>query len=434
MKRIMPISVLLVALIFAFVWYHKSINNNPKLETITETSNQVEQTILLYPESGEVSFKATPNEEWNKVTVSPTVIPNQAIVKTVVGKASVLLPDNSTISLDDNTEITVNYSKESISIYQTIGTTYHRVQALLSGSTYQVQTAGTLAAVRGTKFIVTYDIKTKKTKVAVTEKKVQVSTVTKAMGTSTPNEESILVEEGKTVSVETRDGVPKEKHKPILVVDTNLDIEMKAIIEKYKQVDIKINGIKKEALNKKEYRKELKRIMFDDKDDGSVKDIEKLKEEVLEKTAEDIPVIKEVEQNTTIRSDDTRSGVRDNTSDNTRGDTVIQTTTGTVTQTTEVTPIVVTKVGEEEFFNVFEPLFIKYFYLDEVDTPCTVKVTPEERVRTVVTYGESKGYPFAGTNLLSFAQEIDKYCIGKDAGVKVKLQGRFDQEYPFNQQ
>lgn len=422
MKRIFPISILLVALIFAFVWYHKSINNNPKLEPITETSNQVEQTILLYPESGDVSFKATPNEEWKSVTVSPTVIPNQAIVKTEIGKASVLLPDNSTISLDNNTEITVNYSKESISIYQTIGTTYHRVEALLSGSTYQVQTAGTLAAVRGTKFVVKYDAKTKKTKVAVTENKVQVSTITKPIGTSTPVEESILVEQGKTASVETREGIPREKHKPILVIDTDKDIEMKSIINKNKQLDIKINGIKKESSNKEEYRKEVKRIMFDDKDDGSTKEIEKMNEEKLEKTTDNATPVKETEQATTIRSDDTNTG------------SVIQkTTTGTITQPAIVAPTIVIKVSEEEFFNAFEPLFIKYFYLDEVDTPCDVKVTPEERVRTVVAYGESKGYPFTSTTLLSFAQEIDKYCIRKDASVKTKLQSRFDNEYPFNQ-
>jgi hypothetical protein len=207
----------------------------------------------------------------------------------------------------------------------------------------------------------------------------------------------------------------------MLVMDMDKDIEMKVMIDKHKQMDKKMDDIKKESPDKEKFRKEVKRVMFDDENDGTLKDIEKMNKETIEKTTENTSIIKETEQNTTIRSDDTNTG------------TVIQkTTTGTVAQPVESTPIVVTKVGEEEFFNGFEPLFIKYFYLDEIDTPCTVKATPEERVRIVTTYAQSKGYPFTSTTLLSFAQEIDKYCIRKDASVKVKLQSRFDQEYPFN--
>ncbi len=416
MKRIIPIAILLVALISAFVWYHNS-SNTPKSESIAEIPAQVEQTILLYPLSGEVSFKVTPDAEFQNVTVSPTVIPNQAIVHTGIGKASVLLPDNSTISLENNTEITVNYSEKDISIYQSFGTTYHRVQKLITGSSYQVQTAGTLAAVRGTKFAVKYDLKTKKTKIAVTESKVQVSNIPKLVNGVKQKEESVLVEEGKTISVAMLEGgsgtgetpaTSPSKQKTLEVIDTINDKEMKIFVEEQKKTDAELENIKKEFQDndKVKIRNEIKRKLFDDtKENVLPKEVEKKTEEIIKtetRKVEDAPVVNK----SVTPSSEIEKPLIDETN-------------------------VITKIGEEEFFTAFEPLFIKYFYIDDADTLCDLKVTPDARVQVVTTFAKSKGYPFTSASLLSFAQEIDKYCIRKDESVKVKLQSRFDDEYPF---
>lgn len=88
-------------------------------------------------------------------------------------------------------------------------------------------------------------------------------------------------------------------------------------------------------------------------------------------------------------------------------------------------------MDEEKFFTQFEPLFIKYFYIDDIDTACLVRVSPNERVKIVTDFAVSRGYPFTKVTLPSFAQAINEYCVNKDASVKIKLQARFDDEYPF---
>lgn len=412
MKKITLLVGFLVVLVSVLFWYYQSNNGNQLSEIKTDTSIKTEQSILLYPLSGDVSFKITPDGTFQKATTSPTIIPNQAIVHTGVGKASVLLPDNSSISLDNNTEITVNFSEKNTSIYQSMGATYHRVEKLLSGETYQVQTAGTLAAVRGTKFAVKYDAKSKKTKIAVTENKVEVATIPKAVGTTTqPVVESVMVEAGKTVSVETLAVITKEKPSAMQVVDTNKDPEMRVYVEEQKKVDIQIDTLKKEATSEEEFRREIKRVLFDDKEDGSLKDTEENNKEV-----------KEVE---TIKKDEPVK-----VEETTKPKEVVNPEEVVKPEVVE-TPVVLNNVSEEEFFTAFEPLFIKYFYVDDTDDVCTVKVTPEGRVKAVTSFADSKGYSFTKATLLSFAQEIDGYCVTKDKTMKAKLQARFDDEYPF---
>ncbi len=406
MKRIIPIAILLVALVSAFVWYHSTtVKVNNGNETVSESKElkASEQSILLYPESGEVLFKVNPNDEFEKATTSPTVIPNQSIVHTNKGKASVLLPDNSSISLDNNTEITVNYTPQAISIYQNLGTTYHRVEALITGKTYQVQTAGTLAAVRGTKFAVKYDTKTKKTKIAVTEHKVEVSSIPKTVGTTTIPAQTVFVEEGKTVSVEIKEGPQQGRPAPLAVIDTNKDPEMKAYVEMEKKVDVEFDAIKKEHSDKEDFRKEMKRVIFDDIED------------------EGLDTKEEQEQETKVEQRDSEENERE-----------VENTTKPTQETVQNNGnIPITKMNEEEFFNAFEPLFIKYFYLDEVDSLCALKVVPDERVRIVSSFAQSKGYPFMKPTLQPFAVALDDYCKIKDKGMKERLQARFDDEYPF---
>lgn len=154
-------------------------------------------TIMLYKESGFVTWKKVGDAEYQRVTVDELSLPNNVYIKTVEGRGYVVLPDNSSIALSTSTEILINYEPKRVSIEQLLGTTYHRVEALVTGASYEVKTAGTLASVRGTKFSVSYDNKKKKTRVAVTSHKVDIAPLDdiKAEATSTPKtlEEGMLV-------------------------------------------------------------------------------------------------------------------------------------------------------------------------------------------------------------------------------------------------
>ena len=390
------------------------------------TSTSEVQNILLYVESGDVTFKITGTQEFKKATSSPIIIPNQTIVHTDIGRASVLMPDNSNISLDKNTEITISYTENKTSIYQTLGTTYHRVEKLLSGATYQVQTPGTLAAVRGTKFAVKYDTKTKKTKIAVTENKVQVSTISKAVGTTTPPvEETTIVEEGKTVSVAMVVGIPKEGVSAMQVVETKNDAEMRIWVDEQKKEDIQLETIKRGYPDEDGFRKEMKRVLFDDvTSEKTQNDTTSSKDVKVEKTSEN-EVTKTNEETVQKNNEPVKVEVKTETP-------VTKTTQESSVTTETVTPTV-KKLGEEEFFNVFNDMFMKYFYIDDTDGTCMVNVTPDERVRFVSSYATASGYPFTSTTLLSFARAIDAYCSQKDNQIKIKLQGRFDDEFPFKE-
>ncbi len=58
-------------------------------------------------------------------------------------------------------------------------------------------------------------------------------------------------------------------------------------------------------------------------------------------------------------------------------------------------------------------------------------MTPSERVRVVTSFASESGYPFASKTLLDLATAVDMYCQKKDPSVKLKLQARFDTEFPF---
>lgn len=103
-------------------------------------------------------------------------VPNNTYIKTKRALAHIILSDNSMISLDANTEIQIRINAQNTTIYQTIGNTWHRVQKLLKGSNYEVETPTSLATVRGTKFNVEV-AQNKDTKILVTENTVDVGQI-----------------------------------------------------------------------------------------------------------------------------------------------------------------------------------------------------------------------------------------------------------------
>jgi hypothetical protein len=131
--------------------------------------------IYAYVEYGTASVKETEGGTYSPLSEKKQRVKNGSYVKTEKGIVHIVFPNNSVTSLGEQSEMKVEYVDSSISILQIMGDTYHRVTTLASGKTYEVKTPGTLAAVRGTKFAVSYNANAKKTKVAVTENTVSVS-------------------------------------------------------------------------------------------------------------------------------------------------------------------------------------------------------------------------------------------------------------------
>lgn len=215
------------------------------------SSKKSAQDIYVFVESGKVSTKENKEGSYMELTEKKKVLKTGAFVRTEAGLAHVLFPDNSSLSLGENSEIEVTYSKKSTSINQLAGETYHRVNKLLTGNTYSVYTAGTLAAVRGTKFAVRYDIKTKKAKVAVTENTVAVSRLTASstemdvsVGIQATVDETISITNGKqlvTLSPTKNDVTVKVWLERNALLDEYISKDGRAILE---------NLIKTEATGK----------------------------------------------------------------------------------------------------------------------------------------------------------------------------------------
>jgi hypothetical protein len=165
MKKIILIGIIILAIAAtAGGWYWWQQNNS-----------DVETAVLVY-ESGLVSYKLPAANDYQVLELEEFNLPTGSFVKTDAGSyARIFLPDNSLISLDEKTEIQLNYSPKAVDVQQLVGQTWNRVQTLTQGGTYQVQTPTTIAAVRGTVFGVSTD-EDKFSEIFVEESSVDVDT------------------------------------------------------------------------------------------------------------------------------------------------------------------------------------------------------------------------------------------------------------------
>ncbi len=116
------------------------------------TTAQKILTATLFKESGEVAYKTNLTDQYQMLTQDALQVAPGTYVKTGKGLAHVILPDNSMMSVSENTEVQVNFAESKTSIIQVIGKTFHRVEKILQGNSYEVETPTTLATVRGTVF------------------------------------------------------------------------------------------------------------------------------------------------------------------------------------------------------------------------------------------------------------------------------------------
>lgn len=121
--------------------------------TLTSKNAEAQSVITLVRESGTVLFKESEEAEYKDMNDDEITITSGSFIKTKENAfARVFLPDNSLISLDQNTEIQVNVEGNKFNINQLIGQTWNRVQSVSSGGEFTIKTPNTIAAVRGTIF------------------------------------------------------------------------------------------------------------------------------------------------------------------------------------------------------------------------------------------------------------------------------------------
>lgn len=132
--------LMILALIFGILFFLKQRTDN--------------SAFTLYRESGEVFYKTSEASSYLSMTDNKVDLPSGSFIKTGKGLAQIVYPDNSVMSLDENTELQIHIDSAGTSIYQNAGNTWHRVESLSKGKEYKVETPTTLAAVRGTKFAV----------------------------------------------------------------------------------------------------------------------------------------------------------------------------------------------------------------------------------------------------------------------------------------
>ncbi len=428
------LTIIIAGLILVGAGLYVSLRNK-QVQPLTSAEDT---SVLLYVEDGDVSYKTEEMDTFQKATTSPTLISNNTLVYTGLGRASVLFPNNSSVSLDQYTELKVTYADKKVTLFQTLGVTYHRVEALVTGATYEVETPGTVASVRGTKFAVKYDNKTKETKVAVTESKVQVSAFA-PLGSASSTKEikgTFLLEEGKTARMKE---VRQATQEVIDVVETEQDAEMKVWVEVNKKRDSVIDTLRAEITDKQEARVELKSMLRGEKkwneerykkeDRGEDREQENSTKENTESTKpkeeDKAPVRENEERKESARIEQVKEEKK-------QAEVKEETKKESTTEGNGGTRAVV-KMNEEAFFDRFNTMFINYFYIDDEDSTCKVTLTPGQRVSSVTSFAKESGYPFSSSNLLDFAQAISAYCDRKDANVKAKLQGRFDVEFPYKE-
>lgn len=400
MKQVLLFGFALVLTAVGIGFYMRPTPSLPG-ESGVSTGTSTDTVFTLYRTSGEVFYRQEQDNNFTSLTVDSVELPNNTTVKTANGKAAAILSDKSVITIKENTEILISSSSAGFNIKQFFGKTYHRVETVITGKTYEVRTPSTLAAVRGTKFAVFYDEKTKESKVSVTENRVSVKETEDIHSTSTPDGDESSVEEGETATV-------KSDHsggKGTTITSTDKEKEMKEFIDSEAELDEIYEEIKRSNNDKDEFKNKIREVLK--KDENERKDDKKdepEKKEVIETKKEEIK--EETREDSVKKEEEVR---------------VVATTT-------------VKKLSEEAFFDKFEPLFIRLFYIDEQMNPCAFRGTPVERVKQVTALANESGYPIPSTTKLTiFAEDITKFCATKDGTLRESLQKRFDDEYPYQQ-
>lgn len=117
--------------------------------------SDVTSTAILIPTSNTVELML-PDGEYSAVDDQVEIPVGSSIRTTSEGEATIIFADNSILSMDVSTEIRLDeiptLESQNTSVFQLLGNTWHRVQSVSNGGSYEVETESLIAAVRGTSF------------------------------------------------------------------------------------------------------------------------------------------------------------------------------------------------------------------------------------------------------------------------------------------
>ncbi len=417
------------------------------------TSTPVGETIYLYREYGEVSYKNKTADTFTVVTNAKITIANYATVKTGDGRGYVIFPDNSSITLSSSTEIEISYEPSRVSIMHLLGSTYHRVTALATGNKYEVRTPNTLAAIRGTKLAVTYNPKIKKTYVAVTESTVEV-TPTKEDGSA--SKAPVMVSEGSLADVQTsttsqKTGTSTQNSDVKMVIRTNDEVkEIKLFIDE--QIIIDKEYDKTPLQEQKEFfEKIIESLQTESTSVGTLNPDDPVTQGTKNETRTDT-VTRAVKQ--AINTSTTISATPSSTSTSpkivdpvppvtTRTEAEIQLPPKTITPTvTETRPLIpfptnqeIFTPEQEAFIDFFYAAYERYFYVNDPATYCKNLGTTDakEMVTALLTKTNNAGFILPNQmELTAFATDLVSSC--RDGSITSKAESfrtRFDVSYPY---
>lgn len=406
------------------------------------TSTPQAESIYIYREYGDISFKNKAASTFTSVTDTKMTIANFATVKTGNGRGYVIFPDNSSIALSTSTEIQISYEPTKISIMQLLGSTYHRVTSLATGNKYEVRTPNTLAAIRGTKLAVIYNPNLKKTYIAVTEHQVEV-TPTKEDGTL--SNAPVMVQERSLADIQSSTSTPKIGTSTLMssvkmVMRSNDDVkEIKIFIDENKIIDKAYDKtpleMRKEFLEKLINSLQKESLQTPPSGENSSLKIES-RIDILNR------VIKQI--TSTIK---TPTSVTPQAS-------VPVTTAGTNTLTpVKVQPVTPITIGEtkklvelptnveeftpeqEDFINSFYITYERYFLVDDPQAYCKRlgTITPKDMVASLLAISNKAGFIMPKqAELSSFATDLVSACAdGSIQNKATTFKTRFDVTYSY---
>ena len=264
--------ILLGLVLFALActsFYYTNIQSESN-KVIVTADDPTKGSIYIYREYGEISFKNKSDTTDTSVGDTKMLVANYTSVKTGDGRGYVVFPDNSSIALSSSTEIEIQYEPTKISIMQRLGSTYHRVTTLTAENKYEVRTPNTLATVRGTKLAVTYNPITKKTYIAVTEHRVE---VTKTKEDRTINGAPVMIQEGSLAQIQSATSTPKNASNTREISSTvtifkNEEIpEIKELINENSSLDQEYDKVPFNA--RKEFLEKIIHLLSSEKHDVS---------------------------------------------------------------------------------------------------------------------------------------------------------------------
>lgn len=108
---------------------------------------------FLVKEEGDIQYRTPGTEEYLALLQDEISLPIGTNIKTSeFSSAHVIFSDNSLLSLDQNTEVSINIAEGDITVQQITGKTWNRVESLTNGNKYSVVNGDVSAKADGTIF------------------------------------------------------------------------------------------------------------------------------------------------------------------------------------------------------------------------------------------------------------------------------------------